>query len=234
MIYTKGGDGGKTSLFGGERVDKNSARIAAYGTVDELNSLVGVIIAESNDYSSSDPANGGESRRSSRPRPRSQDEVVFGGQARTICNACCSRPELRRRARTITDKLLRIQAELFVLGSSLAVTGNMKVRMPKISKACVTRLEKEIDIWEKGLTPLKNFILPGGGKTGAKLHLARAVCRRAERLIVDLDRLDKLNPNVLVYINRLSDWFFVAARYANKLENIPEWVWKGRKQKAKI
>lgn len=178
-VYTKTGDRGTTSLFGGALVEKNSVRIAAYGTVDELNSLIGMIIA---------------------------DDLAID----------------------VSKKLARIQAELMVLGSNLATPKNVGPKIPKITMSYTTRLEKEIDTLEKRLSPLKNFILPGGGRAGAKLHLARAVCRRAERLIVMLDREEKLNPKLIIYINRLSDWFFVAARYTNKLDRQIEQIWKGR------
>lgn len=179
-IYTKTGDSGTTSLFGGERVDKNSLRIEAYGEIDELNSLIGVILAE-------------------------PEEVG-----------------------PLTGRLLSVQSELFVLGSNLATPKNVKIKIPKITKSYVRRLEKEIDNWEKELTPLRNFILPGGSKTGAKLHLARAVSRRAERLMVSFSRTEKIDENLLMYINRLSDWLFTLARYLNALDGKREVIWKGR------
>lgn len=180
-IYTKTGDRGTTSLFGGKRVDKNSLRIEAYGCVDELNSLIGTIVANN----------------------PSADVV---------------------------KKLIRVQEELFVLGTDLASPQDVKVKIPRITKTFVTRLEKEIDVMEKQLPKLKNFILPGGSKVGAQLHLARTVARRAERRIVDLSHTEKINQNCLIYINRLSDWLFVMARYSNSLEKVKEITWKGRGQ----
>ena len=178
-IYTKTGDRGTTSLFGGERVDKNSLRIEAYGNVDELNSLIGIIVA---DNPSSD----------------------------------------------ISKKLLRIQKELFVLGGDLATPLSAKVKVPRVTKSLVTRLEKEIDKWSATLPQLKNFILPGGSAVGSKLHLARTVARRTERSIADLASQEKINSNDLIYMNRLSDWLFTLARYANKLEGLSENLWRGR------
>lgn len=178
-IYTKTGDRGTTSLFGGKRVDKNSLRIEAYGCVDELNSLIGTIVA------SKPPAD-------------------------------------------VLKKLLRIQEELFVLGADLSSPTDVKVKIPRITKSYVTRLEKEIDALDKNLPALRNFILPGGGKIGSKLHLARTVARRAERTIVELSQAEKINQNCLIYINRLSDWLFVLARYSNFLERVKEITWKGR------
>lgn len=183
-IYTKTGDGGSTSLFGGQRVDKNSARIAAYGNVDELNSLIGVILA--NDLQ-----------------------------------------------KDISKKLLRIQAELFVLGSDLATPAGVKVKVVRVKRDFVLRLEREIDLWEKQLPILRNFILPGGSAIGSLLHLARTVARRAERSIVDLSLEEKINKNAISYINRLSDWLYVCARVVNKLDNVGEIPWQGRRSSRK-
>lgn len=183
-IYTKTGDRGTTSLFGGRRVEKNSPRIEAYGQVDELNSQIGVVL-------------------SNNPSPE------------------------------ILKKLVRIQGELFVLGSDLSSPLSVKVKIPRISKSHVTRLEKEIDVWKKELPPLKNFILPGGHAVGAGLHLARSICRRAERKIVVVANEEKINPNCQIYLNRLSDWLFVLARYVNKLEGIPEKIWEGRTSRSR-
>ena len=130
--------------------------------------------------------------------------------------------------REIKQKLLRIQSELFVLGSDLATPIELKVKVPRITKSFITRLEREIDKWSNQLPNLRNFILPGGGKIGAKLHLARAIARRAERSVVNLAKEERINPNAQVYLNRLSDWLFVVARYVNKLEKSKETVWKGR------
>lgn len=187
-IYTKGGDRGTTSLFGGERVEKNSLRIRAYGEIDELNSLIGVILAE-----------------------WSNVEV-----------------EPRQEVQPLRKKLLRIQQELFVLGADLATPYAVKVKVPRIGKIYIKRLEKEIDNLSKQLSPLKKFILPGGSQLGSKLHLARTIARRAERSIVHLASEEKIDKNAIVYINRLSDWLFVLARYANKLGKNPEIAWKGR------
>lgn len=178
-IYTKTGDRGSTSLFGGKRVDKNSARIEAYGCVDELNSLIGTVVA--------------------------------------------GNPPV-----DIMKKLIRVQGELFVLGTDLATPFDVKVKIPRVTKTFITRLEKEIDSFEKKLPLLNNFILPGGSKTGSRLHLARTVARRAERQIMDLAISEKINKLDLVYTNRLSDWLFVLARYVNHQENIGEIIWKGR------
>ena len=198
-VYTKTGDSGTTSLFGGKRVDKNSARIRAYGEVDELNSLIGVIV--------SDLRHSGEQ----------SDSRTDSGQAR-----------MTDQKLVINKKLLRIQTELFVLGANLATPSDVKTKVPKITKRHIKRLEEEIDSWSDKLPKLRNFILPGGSTIGSKLHLARTVARRAERSIVNLTAQEKINKNILPYINRLSDWFFVMARYVNKQENISEKVWKGR------
>lgn len=204
-IYTKAGDSGTTSLFGGKRVDKDAARIEAYGNVDELNSLIGVILSDLLSLRG--------------PQRRSNLEIAT--------------PSLTWLAMTygvknIKDKLIRVQTELFVLGADLSSPVDLKVKIPRITRSFITRLEKEIDTWSKELPQLKKFILPGGSAVGANLHLARAVARRTERSIAVLAKQEKINENAQVYINRLSDWFFVAARYVNKLEKIEEKVWKGR------
>jgi cob(I)alamin adenosyltransferase len=178
-IYTKTGDGGTTSLFGGGRVTKDSLRVEAYGKADELNSMLGVVLTEN------PPAD-------------------------------------------ISKKILRIQGEIFVLGADLATPINLKVKVPRINKNYISRLEKEIDRMEKDLPKLKNFILPGGGKVGSRLHLARSVSRCLERILVTLDRTDKINPKILPYINRLSDWLYVLARHANYTQNFKEVPWSGR------
>lgn len=190
-VYTGGGDRGRTTLFGGKRVDKNSARIRAYGEVDELNSWIGIVIAELDYFK------------------------VFK-----------VRPLLK--VSPFKKKLIRVQTELFVLGSDLATPADVKVKVPRVSKSYVSRLEKEIDTWSSSLPQLKKFILPGGSTVGAKLHLARTVARRVERSIVELSGQEKINSNVQVYINRLSDWLFTLARYFNKLEGNPEVIWRGR------
>lgn len=177
-IYTRTGDRGATSLYGGKRVDKNDRRVEAYGTCDELNSLIGMIVAE------------------------------------------CSGD--------IKPKLLRIQNEIFVLGTDLATPFEVKIKVPRITSSHAKRLEKEIDLWDKNLPQLKNFILPGGSKISAMLHLARARCRCLERILVSLDRTDSLNRQILAYINRLSDWFFVLARHTNFEAKSEEIVWRGR------
>lgn len=178
-IYTKTGDGGTTSLFGGKRVSKHSARVKCVGYIDELNALLGVTLVKCPD-------------------------------------------------KKIADLILRVQGELFTLGADLATPVDIKVKVPRVKKTFTTRLEKEIDRIEKQLLKLKNFILPGGSSTGSKLHLARATARRAERAIVTLADEEKINAAILPYINRLSDWLFVLARFINKLDGETERIWKGR------
>lgn len=178
-IYTKTGDQGRTSLFGGKRVIKDDLRIDAYGNVDELNSLIGVIIAESGNK-----------------------EVV--------------------------KKLTRVQAELMVLGSDLSSPLELRLNTPRVTKVFIARLEREIDNWVKQLPKLKNFILPGGSATSARLHFARSVTRRAERTFARLAKSDNINKFAVIYINRLSDWLFVLARYVNMKDGSKEIIWKGR------
>lgn len=190
-IYTKTGDTGTTSLFGGKRVNKTDARIKAYGTVDELNSLIGVIVS------------GLEAREKAEPN----NKIV----------------------KILIGKLLRIQNELMVLGSDLATPFGLKIKSPRVENLFTKRLEKEIDSWESYLKPLKNFVLPGGSIISSWVHLARSTTRRAEREIANLNSEEKINQDAVKYINRLSDWFFVLARYINKEESSPEKIWLGRK-----
>jgi cob(I)alamin adenosyltransferase len=182
-IYTKTGDKGETALFGGERVPKDAQRIEAYGSVDELNCVLGVI-------------------RSLKPH-------------------------------AAVDKILgKIQHQLFELGADLATPiAHQSPLIPRIKRTHVAPLEKTIDALETKLQPLKTFILPGGSVVAAHLHLARTVCRRAERSVVRLSRNEDIGDSVIIYLNRLSDLLFVMARYANHLDNNEEVKWVSGKRK---
>jgi cob(I)alamin adenosyltransferase len=171
-VYTKTGDTGTTALFGGKRVLKSDVRVEAYGTVDELNSYLGLL--------------------------RDQPNVE-------------------------QDLLIEIQDRLFTVGSILATEpGNTKVKIPHLKEGDVTTLEKAIDEMEESLEPMKHFILPGGHPTVSYGHIARTVCRRAERLTVSLEEID---PLVIKYLNRLSDYLFVWCRYMSKKLNAKETPW---------
>lgn len=172
-IYTKTGDAGTTALGSGERVPKTSVRIAAYGTVDETNSQIGMV-----------------------------------------------RIHLAGKDAEVDQMLLRIQNDLFDLGADLCVPdrGQQLPYEPlRMSDAQVKRLEDEIDLMNASLQPLRSFILPGGSPAAAALHVARTVCRRAERVMVELASLpdEPVSAAALKYINRLSDFLFVAGRYVN-------------------
>ena len=185
-VYTKTGDAGQTRLAGGQKVWKDSLRVEVYGTVDELNALVGVV------------------------RAFNAEKV---GQ-----NACAARVE---------DELRWIQNKLFDAGGILATTpGQVFTNMPHVTGKDITRLERLIDNCQKELTPLKEFILPGGGKVAALLHHARTVCRRAERVCVRLSREDSVDPCILKFLNRLSDSLFVLARWVAKTQGEPEVLWE--------
>lgn len=203
-IYTKTGDSGTTSLFGGKRVGKDDLRIDAYGNVDELNSLLGFVIADM-----SVMLNENEESKRIDSSPKAQNDMYT----------------------EVINKLTRIQEELLVLGSDLSCPPDARVKVPRVSKVFITRLERDIDAWEKTLPQLKNFILPGGSPSSAILHLARSVTRRCERTIVKLARAEKINKYVPIYINRLSDWFFVLARFVNQLDGEKDVIWRGRKVK---
>jgi cob(I)alamin adenosyltransferase len=176
-IYTKTGDAGETSLLDGRRTSKDSLRIEAYGTVDELNSLLGLC--------------------------RSLNTV-----------------------REIDAHLAALQRELFVLGADLAADPSLgQKHVPHLPEKAVQRIEAAIDGIEPRLEPLRNFILPGGTRTAAVLHLARTVCRRAERLAVHLARSESVRPESIVYLNRLSDFLFVLARLVNSISGTSEEIW---------
>lgn len=175
-IYTKTGDKGETSLFGGKRVRKDSLRIEAYGTVDELNSLLGV--------------------------------------ARSLWP-----PE------EIENILEELQEVLFVLGADLATPYESEKKIHRISTEDIEAMEKHIDSIEPKLHPLTSFILPGGTPVASHLHLARTVCRRAERVVVQLAQHENVGIFVVPFLNRVSDFLFVLARWANHLEGRDETLW---------
>ncbi len=179
-IYTKTGDGGETGLFRGPRVPKHDPRVDAYGNVDELNALLGVLLPEIQD------------------------------------------PEIR-------DLIASIQHELFEVGADLAtpqqVERDHEMRIPNSMTA---RLEAAIDSFEERLPELTQFILPGGSKGGALLHYARTICRRAERKVSRLKEQQMMGPEILIYLNRLSDLLFVLARTENHKSGSPEVIWKKR------
>ncbi len=177
-IYTRGGDKGATSLGGGQRVPKESQRIESYGTVDELNSVIGVALAA------------GLSEK-------------------------------------LSDALTTIQNELFHLGSDLCFieADKIKYNIPEIEQRHIDKMEALIDEMSADVGPLENFILPGGSLGAAHLHVARTVCRRAEREVLKLAREEAVGEFVVKYLNRLSDALFVMSRYENKQQRIPEPLW---------
>lgn len=176
-IYTRTGDRGETSLFGGTRVAKNDPRIEAYGTIDELNSFIGVA-------------------RASWP------------------------------ASPCDGELAHVQSDLFDAGAHLASPGTS--RFAGIDASRIESLERGIDAMEAELAPLKNFILPGGSLAAAQLHVARSVCRRAERLVVALHDESAPTQSTIAYLNRLSDYLFVAARFANLRNGVSDVPWASR------
>jgi cob(I)alamin adenosyltransferase len=180
-IYTKVGDKGTTSLIGGTKVAKSDMRIEAYGTVDELNSYIG------------------------------------------LCRDLLTDDHSKKTLKEIQDRL-------FTIGSSLACDPEKepKMKIPDLKEEDVTLLEKEIDEMDKVLPEMKHFILPGGHSTVSYIHIARCVCRRAERSCVRLQQQSEEEPLVLKYLNRLSDYLFVLARYASHILKAEEIAWKPR------
>ncbi len=179
-IYTKTGDKGKTSLLGGTRVSKSHERINAYGTIDELNSFLGLV------------------------------------------------SDLDKEENRV--KLIRkIQSRLFTVGSSLAAeTDKAKKFKPDLEESDIVELEKAIDSMNESLPQMKNFILPGGNEMVSSTHIARTVCRRAERLIVKLSESENIEEIITIYLNRLSDYLFVLARKQGFDLNVKEIPWKPR------
>jgi cob(I)alamin adenosyltransferase len=171
-IYTRTGDDGTTGLGDGKRVAKDSARVGAYGTVDELNSALGVVLAQT------------------LPGP-------------------------------VRDALTEVQHELFDLGGELCIPGS-----EMIQDADIARLERRLDGFNEDLPPLKDFILPGGGAAAAHCHLARTVCRRAERELVTLSHHDAVRGEAIRYLNRLSDLLFVLARVLARADGNGEVLWR--------
>lgn len=179
-IYTKTGDKGTTALFGGKRVSKADLRIETYGTVDELNSYIGLL----------------------------RDQEV----------------NTKRK-----DILVEIQDRLFTVGSILATEpGNTKVKVPSLIEQDITFLEKEIDVMDSQLPPMKSFVLPGGHQSVSFCHIARTVCRRAERLVIDLDAQEKVDALIFQYLNRLSDYLFMLSRKMTTELGAEETPWKPR------
>ncbi len=184
-IYTKTGDDGTTGLYGGTRVSKYNLRIEAYGTVDELNSHIGLI--------------------------RDQNIEV-----------------------SLKEELIKIQTDLFTLGAMLATpkekevlkSGKERLNIPKINEASILSLEGAIDLMDKKLPVMTHFVLPGGHPIVSYCHIARCVCRKAERLSVQLNDDTSIDKTILAYLNRLSDYLFVLARkltYDNNVDEIP-WI----------
>lgn len=178
-IYTRKGDDGKTALLGGDRVSKHHIRVESYGTVDELNSYLGLI------------------------RSSSEDSGVI-------------------------NAIAAIQDRLFTLGSYLASAPGSKMILPELYEDDVVFLENEIDRMTAVLPELRNFILPGATTPGSHTHVARCICRRAERLVVYLADNEEIDGMIVTYLNRLSDYLFTLARYLDKLAGGEEIAWVPR------
>jgi len=184
-VYTRRGDRGDTGLAGGQRVPKDSPRIDAYGTVDELNAFLGAVRATATELSTR--------------------QTKLGGLA---------------------EMLLRVQHELFNLGSILAtLPEDVHPKQARVTEADVERLESEMDAMNAELPGLRSFVLAGGSRLDAELHICRTVCRRAERLVVALSRREAVPPEAVRYLNRLSDALFVWARWAAHVTGAVETLW---------
>ena len=185
-VYTKTGDAGKTRLAGGQQVWKDSVRVEAYGTVDEINASIGVV---------------------------------------RVINA--DMMEAHQEAGQLEEELRWIQNKLFDIGSILATApGQTFKNMPQVTGKDVTRLEKLIDRCQEHLEPLKEFILPGGGKVSGFLHQARTICRRGERICIRLAKEEPVEAQINIFLNRLSDALFVLARWVAKTQGEAEFLWE--------
>lgn len=206
-IYTKKGDGGKTSLGNGKKVWKDNLRVKAYGSLDEVNSWIGLIIGLFNCHCERIPSNAREKRSNLNQRQIASSPA---------------KPDPRK---DIVYHLLQIQSDLMTISTFLA-NPNTEMRHSAPLQKNIKFLESWIDQMEKSLPPLKNFIIPGGSLISSYLHITRNVCRRAEREIITLSRKEKIPPEILIYLNRLSDLLFVLARWVNKKEKQKEIIWK--------
>jgi cob(I)alamin adenosyltransferase len=181
-IYTRVGDRGETGLVGGQRIPKDDLRIESYGTVDELNAVIGLAAV-----------------------------------------SVATEPRLAE----LSAILLRVQHELFNLGSILATKQeDVHPKQPRITHLEVEALEHEIDEMNAVLPTLRSFVLPGGTRINAELHLARTICRRAERVVVALTRREQVDPEAIRYLNRLSDALFVWSRWTSHVMGVPEVLWQ--------
>lgn len=191
-VYTRTGDAGMTRLAGGQEVSKDSLRVEAYGTVDELNASIGVV---------------------------------------RVLNAENEMHNATETTKRLEETLRWVQNKLFDLGSLLATTpGQVFPNMPRVTEEDVAKLERSIDACQEDLAPLKEFILPGGGRISGFLHQARTVCRRAERLCVGLARQEAVEPVLIKFLNRLSDALFVWARWIAQKQAEPEFLWERNSQ----
>jgi cob(I)alamin adenosyltransferase len=189
-VYTRLGDGGETALVGGRRVAKDSPRIVAYGTIDELNAVVGLV-------------------------------RVFNAEGMK------TRGPRRKRHEWLDATLRKVQNQLFDVGSELATPPDAAYEgMFRVGEGEVTELERIMDGCQKDLAPLKSFVLPGGGRIQGFLHQARTVCRRAERELLALSRVEPVGEWPLRYVNRLSDLFFVLGRWVGKHMGEKEYLWE--------
>jgi cob(I)alamin adenosyltransferase len=195
-LYTRSGDDGSTGLFGGQRVLKNHPRVEAYGTVDELNAALGLAAAEIT--------------------------RLLGGSEKPWMD---SKPSgFLQRASAI---IAQLQSRLFDIGADLATPEESKheSKVKRISDEQIAESERWIDEIDAGNQPMNTFVMPGGTELAARLHLARTICRRAERAIVSLQRDETITPGVLIYINRVSDLLFAMARRANVESGVADVPW---------
>ena len=183
-LYTKRGDDGATDLFGGQRVNKDSLRVVAFGTVDELNSAIGLVLT------------------------------------------ACPHEEFKKVLKAVQHRLFEIGAELAAFRAGGSDDKSHRAAIGRLGPEPIEDLERQIDAFCEPLAPMKHFILPGGTELSARLHLARTVCRRAERCCVALKRVEPVSHYLVIYLNRFSDLLFAMARRANQLAGVDDVPWK--------
>jgi cob(I)alamin adenosyltransferase len=234
-LYTRTGDDGTTGLFGGGRVLKDHPRVEAYGTVDELNAALGLCLATINSHDPTINTKPGQG-----PINLKSDQGAINlkpGQSPIAGSAGSPKPPVGAPARVspitviatlFTPILTTLQSRLFDLGADLATPHGTphESKVARISQSHIDESEKWIDLIDSGNTPMTQFILPGGTELAARLHLARTICRRAERCVITLQReTPTINTAAVVYLNRISDMLFAMARRANRETGVDDVPW---------
>ena len=233
-IYTKTGDDGKTSFAGGERVWKTHPLIEAYGTVDELNAILGFVGAQVQERIKwykplhQDRSEGKDEKRSEDKSSNKSESASFESQSK---NKFEDKSSFYESYTILLKHICQIQDQLFHIGSHLACRKDkQKLKLTSFDETQIKVMEDLIDKYQTFLPHLKNFILPGGSLVSASFHLARTICRRAERavLVAKVEKEEEVDSFILKFLNRLSDFLFILARYGNYKEGVDDILWKSK------